>query len=120
MKRTPLRRGEPLERRTPLQRGSTPLRRTPLARIGRRGARHSARMRKLRPAVFARDGYRCAALIAPRCTGRAENAHHLWPSERGGPDSAENLISVCWPCHDWIHNKQPTEARRLGLLRDTL
>lgn len=95
-------------------------RRTPLAPIGARGRRHAARMRKLRPVVFARDGYRCAAVIAPLCTGRAENAHHLWPTEAGGPDDERNLLSVCWPCHDWIHNKHPTDARKLGLLRDRL
>lgn len=116
----PLRRTGRLQRRTRLSSGSTELRRTPLAPVGQRGRRHEARMRKLRPVVFRRDGYRCAAIVAPLCTGRAEHAHHLWPTEAGGPDDVENLLSVCSRCHDWIHNREPAAARKLGLLRTTL
>jgi 5-methylcytosine-specific restriction endonuclease McrA len=91
--------------------------RSTLRVLGEHGRAHERRMRKLRPAVFARDGFRCTALVSPSCTGRAENAHHVWPTEQGGPDEADNLASVCWPCHRWIHDEHPTDARRLGLLR---
>lgn len=94
--------------------------RAPIRSLGERGRAHERRMRKLRPIVFARDGYRCRATIPGTCTEHAAQAHHLWPSEKGGPDVEENLLSVCDPCHAWIHNEHPTEARDLGLLRDRL
>lgn len=91
--------------------------RSTLRNIGERGRAHERRMRKLRPECFRRDGYRCRAGV-PGCTGHAEQAHHLWPSEKGGPDDLDNLLSVCDECHDWIHNREPRQAKNLGLLRD--
>ena len=118
-RRKPLRRGKAMERGKPLERGTSQLKRTGIKPVGRRGRDHERRMRKLRPECFVRDGYRCRAGM-PGCTGAATQAHHLWPSEKGGPDDLANLLSVCSACHDWIHNKEPRQAKMLGLLRDRL
>ena len=107
-----LRRGQPLDR------GTAQLKRSGIKAVGKRGRAHASTMSRLRPQVFRRDGFRCCVLLADGCSGRAENAHHLWPSERGGPDDLDNLISTCWPCHHLLHNGDPALARRLGFLRD--
>lgn len=106
-----------LMRRTALARSEKRMKRTPLRRVGRRGLAHRERMNELRPVVFARALWRCEAKFSAYCTTHAENAHHVLPTERGGPDTLENLIAVCRPCHDHIHNGAPIEAGRLGLLR---
>jgi len=51
----------------------------------------------LRLAVYARDGWRCL-----RC-GAAENLSldHRIPYSLGGPDTMENLQTLCMPCNDW-------------------
>jgi hypothetical protein len=94
--------------------------RSTLRNVGERGRAHERKMRRLRPIVFARDGYRCTARVSEGCSGHAEHPHHLWPTGQGGPDVEENLASVCCSCHDWIHQEHPAEARTLGLLRDRL
>ena len=41
-----------------------------------------------------RDGYRC------RMCGRpAAITHHILPRRYGGPDAADNLMTVCASCH---------------------
>ena len=115
-----------LERRTPLRADPEKVRawqnrsRKALPRVGRRGRAHRERMDDLRPAVHAAAGFRCEARIEGVCLGASTEAHHVWPSGRGGPDTMENLIAVCGSferpgCHQWIH-AHPAEARARGLL----
>lgn len=87
-------------------------------------ARHVDRMTELRPQVFARDGWRCV-----RChrsdaeLGRAGlciEAHHRLMRSHGGPDTLENLVTLCGPnpggCHGWAHGPSSRDALTLGLL----
>jgi len=92
--------------------------RSSLRSVGEKGRAHERRMRKLRPEALDRDRHRCLVALADDCRGYAEVVHHIWPSEKGGPDDLTNLISSCVPCHDWIHNDNPRQAKMLGLLRD--
>lgn len=114
--------GEPsrkvrLQRRARLERSDKGLdRRKPLRRVGRKGAERRERMDVARPVVFARDLWRCQARIVGECIGEAQHAHHVLPRSRGGPDTLENLVSLCMPCHTWTH-AHPDEATALGLLR---
>lgn len=85
-----------------------------------RSRAHERRMRKLRPATLERDRYRCRCGMAAECNGHAWIVHHLWPTEKGGPDALDNLLSVCETCHRWIHDGSPEQARALGFLRDRL
>jgi hypothetical protein len=62
-----------------------------------------------------RDGWRCAARIAGICTGRPDHAHHVRQSSLGGSDGPANLLTVCYPCHAWIH-ENIAESRARGLL----
>jgi hypothetical protein len=45
------------------------------------------------------------------CGGQTElTLHHLIPREMGGATEAENLLSVCRPCHDAIHRGEISVA----------
>lgn len=82
-------------------------------------------MEELRPLVLMRAGWRCQ-----RCgIGEGEwrdgfpvplEAHHRLMRSQGGPDTLENLVSLCGPnpagCHGWVHHAGQREARRVGLL----
>lgn len=112
----PLRRSR-IQRRAQLARTEKHMeRRKPLRRMGRKGAERRERMDVARPVVFARDLWRCQARIIGVCIGEAHHAHHVLPRSRGGPDTLENLVSLCGPCHVWVHG-HPDEATALGLLR---
>jgi 5-methylcytosine-specific restriction endonuclease McrA len=115
---TPLhRRSAALQRRTALKRSEKRLKRTRLNPIGKKGREHRDRMRAVRPTVIERAEGLCQAGFVLGCTGRAEQVHHVLPTERGGSDRLDNLIAVCEPCHFGIHNIDPIEAGRRGLLR---
>lgn len=76
-------------------------------------------MVELRPEILRRDGYRC------RCCGRAEHevwtleVHHRLIRKHGGPDTRENLVTLCGPnpagCHGHVH-QHPTWSYDNGLL----
>ena len=53
-----------------------------------------------RRALIARDGA-CIGCGAP--PGDCE-AHHIISWQRGGPTKIDNLVLVCWSCHDRIHD----------------
>ena len=53
-----------------------------------------------RRALIARDGA-CIGCGAP--PGDCE-AHHIIPWKCGGPTKIDNLVLVCWSCHDRIHD----------------
>lgn len=122
MKRSgPLKRtGQQLKRTTELKRSR--MKPSPKAREKR--ADHQERMAELRPMVFARDGWRCARC----CRSDAElgrlglciQAHHRLMRSHGGPDTMENLITLCGPnpagCHGWAHGPNSPEAISLGFL----
>ena len=53
----------------------------------------------VRAAVLERDGNRCR-----RCgTGENLTLHHIKLRKDGGKNVAENLITLCRPCHDAEH-----------------
>jgi hypothetical protein len=50
--------------------------------------------------IFERDGYKC------RICGSTEfqlERHHLTPKEFGGQNNINNLITLCKPCHLFMH-----------------
>lgn len=79
-----------------------------------RAKAHRDRMDDLRTVVFARDADRCQVRSSV-CQGRARHAHHVLPRGRGGPDTLENLISVCVPCHTFLHDN-PVWSYERGVL----
>lgn len=66
-----------------------------------------------RRALIARDGG-CIGCGAP--PGECE-AHHIIPWKRGGPTKIDNLVLVCWSCHDKIHDHNWQVVKRRGRYR---
>ena len=65
----------------------------------------------IREEIRQRDANRCA-----RCGATSPlHVHHRIRRSQGGKDEAPNLITLCDPCHRWVHGN-PMAARRLGLL----
>ena len=64
----------------------------------------------LKKACYERDHYCCRKCGTPQ---QNPHAHHVIPYERGGPDTLENLITVC----RWCHTKLENQFRRVGETR---
>ncbi len=69
--------------------------------------------RRLHLQVLERDNWRCQ-----HC-GRMRNleVHHQTKRSQLGPDSPDNLITLCSACHQRIHHIS-TEKERNSMLRD--
>ena len=67
----------------------------------------------LRDAVIASDGGKCR-----RCgTSNRLHVHHVMYRSQGGKHVAENLITLCYTCHDVVHsNKDKWQPACLGLM----
>jgi 5-methylcytosine-specific restriction endonuclease McrA len=51
--------------------------------------------------VHIRDNWRCKI-----CRYRHDlHAHHIVFRSQGGPDSSDNLITICQDCHEAIHDR---------------
>jgi hypothetical protein len=96
----------PLARKTPLQR-SAPIKR-------KHGS--TAVPADVYLAVTRRDGGCVARRTIPHvsCFGRID-PHHIRRRSQGGPDTPENLVSLCRAHHSWVH-EHITESLALGLL----
>ncbi len=55
----------------------------------------------LRREVLERDGHRCR--VAGCGSTRFLAVHHVRPRQAGGPNRAENLVTLCGSCHRAIH-----------------
>lgn len=66
-----------------------------------------------RRALIARDG----ACIGCRAVPGECEAHHVIPWICGGPTRIDNLVLVCWHCHDRIHDHNWQVVRRRGRYR---
>lgn len=91
-------------------------RRTPLKRQSKKAARKQQKYTETRQEVAAAAFGKCQARADSRCQMLGDQAHHLKRRSQGGKDTPENLIWVCWRCHNWIH-ANPEKARAADLLR---
>jgi len=74
----------------------------------------SVTWKKLRREILYRDGYRCLR-CDKRFTADRLSVHHLKPKLEGGPDSPENLVTLCKECHDLVEiQKLRTHAAIMG------
>jgi hypothetical protein len=68
--------------------------------------------------VRRRSRGRCEARIADVCTTyAADGPHHRRMRSQGGPDTVENLLDLCPPCHRWVH-AHPRISYEAGWLLD--
>lgn len=105
-----MKRSGPLQRKTALQ-AKTPLKRTGPIKTRRR---KEAGLAEARQQVFARSNGSCEARW-PGCWGEADHAHHRLRRSQGGGHTPENLLAVCFHCHEQIH-RNPARAFDLGHL----
>lgn len=77
----------------------------------RTGTRHFNQV--VRPAILARDGGRCRAML-DGCTRVAVEIHHVTEVVAGGSDELQNLISVCSSCHTKLGAATAKSATRVA------
>ena len=56
--------------------------------------------------VFERDGYQCRNIKCNRGYPEDDHAlhcHHIKLKSQGGSDDIENLLTLCWECHNLLH-----------------
>lgn len=60
--------------------------------------------------IFARDGYRCRRCGAPKTTPKSIHGHHIipWAGNEALRFDQSNVVTICQPCHSWIHSKKNT------------
>jgi 5-methylcytosine-specific restriction endonuclease McrA len=60
--------------------------------------------RRLLHQVLERDGWRC------QCCGSMTGlqSHHLQFRSHAGDDDERNLITLCYACHQVLHNAKPS------------
>lgn len=69
-----------------------------------------------RPNILKRDGYLCKECSRYGKVTAANTIHHIQPLEVR-PDlrlNSDNLISLCQPCHEAMHNKFNSTLSKLG------
>jgi len=103
-----MKRSGPIKRNTPLKRGSS-IKRSPIAKKPKKTEKGLAEARK---AAFARSAGRCEAQWQG-CQQSAQHAHHRLLRSQGGQHTADNLLSVCFSCHAYIH-ANPEQAYERG------
>jgi 5-methylcytosine-specific restriction endonuclease McrA len=73
---------------------------------GRPRTRYGPGWSALSQQVKARDGYRCRDCGRGGSPGSPLHAHHLYARAKGGPDSMNNLITLCRRCHGRRHGRR--------------
>ncbi|WP_262178359.1 HNH endonuclease [Haloarcula laminariae] len=65
-----------------------------------------------RTTVLERDNHQCV-----RCSATETlHLHHIRPAARGGPNTSENLVTLCQSCHAAVHGSRPGTAPGSGQL----
>jgi len=71
----------------------------------------SAAWHVLATACKERDGHRCRQCKRRR-RGMILHAHHIIPRSAGGPDTLDNLATLCRRCHETVHGRRIPRRRR--------
>jgi hypothetical protein len=63
-----------------------------------------------RKEILERDGHRCRLCGCSESEGHTLHVHHIVDApDHCHRNDSENLITLCWRCHNWTH-KRPTQA----------
>lgn len=55
---------------------------------------------KISRAIYTRDDWKCR-----HCNNRnGLHPHHVIYAGKGGPDTLDNLLTMCWKCHRAVHD----------------
>lgn len=57
----------------------------------------------------------CDTILCRKCGAVANDIHHIENRQKNRPDldEAENLISLCRPCHTWVHSNNTFETKQM-------
>ena len=57
--------------------------------------------------VLKRDGYHCRRCNAPKQSPKFLHVHHIkpWAGNPGLRTDSSNAVTLCRPCHSWVHSK---------------
>jgi len=92
------------------------MKRTPIRRASKKKNSESATRRELLKRLVDERGEECQARTTT-CTGFAVDAHEvLQRSAQGSAVDPENILLICRPCHNYIH-QHPGESFERGWLR---
>lgn len=93
------------------------MKRSPLKRTGKKSNLDRAELALSKGEVLARSAGHCEAHdFSPHCTRVGTVLHHVKRRSQGGGNEPENLLWLCVPCHDAIH-QNPELARKAGYLK---
>lgn len=73
----------------------------------------------VRAEVANRSGGLCEIGLDEVCRRKAVLFHHRLRRAQRGPDTFDNLLHLCDPCHVWLHANTGVAYRRGWLLRST-
>jgi len=88
------------------------LRRTPIRRRSKKESERLRRYDRARAIVMETAEGMCEA-ATPRCVGPAGQVHHRQGRDGDLVDDLDNLLAVCYACHDYIHS-HPHESYERG------
>lgn len=83
--------------------------------VGLMGRALNDRRCTLSKAVYERDGYRCVRCDSSHTSKISLHAHHIkpWAENPNSRFELKNIVTVCKPCHVWIHSRKNTESEFL-------
>lgn len=63
-------------------------------------------------AVLYRDSYRCRRCSAPKAGRKSLHVHHIkpWAGNEALRFALDNAVTLCRPCHQWVHSNNNTEG----------
>jgi hypothetical protein len=66
--------------------------------------------------VLERDAYRCRRCDAPKTGPRSLHVHHLkpWAGNQALRFDRNNAVTLCRPCHSWVHSRANAEREFLA------
>ena len=66
--------------------------------------------------VLARDGYRCRKCGAPKGKPKSLHVHHIepWAGNEALRFDASNAVTLCRPCHSWVHSRANLDGEFLA------
>ena len=67
-------------------------------------------------AVYKRDGYQCVHCHSPKKQPRWLHVHHIapWAGNAALRLDTANAVTLCQPCHSWVHSKANKDGAYLA------
>lgn len=82
----------------------------------RQRAYASGEGREFLRSAYARDGFACRRCGAKKSGKRSLHAHHVvpWAGNHALRFDLSNVVTLCRPCHQWVHSRENTLREYIG------